>query len=304
MHDLYGREITSLRFSVTQKCNLMCFYCHREGVNNTTSTILTLAHIHRIFKLCREMNIRKVKLTGGEPLCRIDILEIVKLGRKYFENVFMTTNGILLEQYAEKLKNVGLDRINISLHSLNEKTYEFITGKNSLLDVLKGIDACRTAGISPIKLNFVVLKNINDNEINEMIKFSAENNCILQIIELEPINIGKDIYEMYHYDLSSLENNLTKIAKKIYVRKFQNRKQYFIDTTSVDACIEIVKPVHNPEFCKNCTRLRITSNGCIKPCIFSQNGVNLYEALNTNAYDEEITKLIKKAILLRTNHWD
>lgn len=247
--------IDSIRISVTQKCNLSCPYCHREGELSSEKE-LSLEEIERMMESAKKVNIKKVKITGGEPLLRNDIIEIVKIIKRYdFEDISLVTNGLLLEKYARQLKEAGLDRINIGCDSLNSN---FLKNKNNILD---GLKAAKEAGLHPIKINMVVLKGINDNEIGNMIQFARENNVILQLIEL--INTNDEFYKKYFYDLEKVEKNLERKAGRIIKREMQNRKQYDLG----DILIEIVRPFHN-KFCEHCKRLRITSDGKIKTCLF------------------------------------
>ncbi|RLI23152.1 GTP 3',8-cyclase MoaA, partial [Candidatus Bathyarchaeota archaeon] len=227
--DPFGRPTTNFRISVTQRCNLKCVYCHREG-ETSSDTEMTVDEIVEIVKLGVELGIRNVKLTGGEPLVREDVLEIVKGISKIrgVEDLSMTTNGNLLSVYAEKLVDAGLDRVNVSLPSLNEQKYKTITG-GDLKPVIAGIKAAVDAGLNPVKLNMVYMKGINTEEVHSMIEFAAETNTILQVIELEPINLDEDFYRRHHTPLDDLIRYLSGRAKEVKVRRsMQNRRVYIL----------------------------------------------------------------------------
>ena len=161
-----------MRISITQQCNLTCKYCHREGESDSRSPTreMTPAEIAKIVELTTKLGITKVKLTGGEPFLREDVIEIIERISPNLNDVSMTTNGILLDKYGETLKTAGLHRINISVDTLQPDTYENLTGKNLLSEVINGIDTVKNNGIQPIKLNMVIMKGVNENEIQDMIK--------------------------------------------------------------------------------------------------------------------------------------
>ena len=250
-------NINSLRLSVTQRCNLKCPYCHKEGQISSEKE-LNLEEIEKIIKNAKEIGIKKIKITGGEPLLRKDIISIIKIIKKHnFEDISLVTNGFLLEEYAFQLKEAGLNRVNIGCDSLSSN----VLLKN-IKNIKDGLEAAKSAGLSPIKLNMVVLKDINDKEMPAMIEFAEKNKLVLQLIELININGNKEYYKKHYFSLGSIEKELEKKAKIIINKEMHNRKQY----NWGNVIVEIVRPF-TKEFCANCTRLRITSDGKIKPCL-------------------------------------
>ncbi|MGA2934987.1 MAG: GTP 3',8-cyclase MoaA [Methanomicrobiales archaeon] len=255
--DTFGRKVTNLRVSVTQRCNLRCIYCHAEG-ERSPETEIPLSDIREILRIAASLGIRSVKFTGGEPLVREDILEIVRAVPRGLESS-MTTNGILLKRYARDLKEAGLSRINVSLDSLDPACYREITGHDRLPDVLAGIEAALGAGLTPIKLNMVVLKGINDDEVDSFLRYVRGNrNLILQLIELMEWNTCTS-----HAEINRLEEDLASRSRIILTRRMHHRKKYCVDGAEV----EVVRPRHNTEFCAFCNRLRVTSDGKLKPCL-------------------------------------
>ena len=249
------KEINSLRLSVTQRCNLSCPYCHREGELNPAKEI-SMEKIEEIIKNAKSIGIKKIKITGGEPLVREDIADVVGIIKKYnFEELSLVTNGFLLDKYAFELKEAGLNRVNIGCDSLSSN----ILLKN-VENIKSGLRAAKEAGLTPIKLNMVVLKGINDKEIVKMIEFARENDAVLQLIEL--INIDDEFYKKHYFSLKEIEKELEKKAMMVIKKDMHNRRQYDLG----DVMIEIVRPF-TKDFCQNCTRLRITSDGRIKPCL-------------------------------------
>lgn len=304
LKDRFGRMISSARISVNSICNFKCIFCHNEGIPKNEDILLKPEEIERIVRILFKYNINSVKLTGGEPMLRNDIIEIVKRIKNIgIRDISMTTNGTRFYEFAKELKDAGLNRINISMHSLNPEKYNFITNVNKYDEMLKAIDAALEYQITPLKLNVVILKDVNDNEINELINYTAKLNkrgeVILQLIELVAIGSANEssFFKKYYLNLSEIENMIMKEAIKIEVRSLHKRKKYYL---SNGAIIEFVKPMHNTEFCMNCNRIRITHDGKFKPCLLRDNNhLEFIKALRNGAPDQEIEKILKKAILLR-----
>jgi len=212
----------------------------------------------------------------------------------------MTTNGVHLAFLAKDLKQKGLMRVNVSIPSLDLKTYHSLMG-GELRGVLKGIKTAVDVGLHPVKLNMLVLKGINDNEIQKMIGFAEHTGTILQLIELEPVNITKDYYKQHHLDLDGIQKRLKEQAFEVRTRKYmQNRKVYFLPKTKV----EVVKPIENTEFCRRCTRLRVTSDGKLKPCLMrNDNLMDILGPLRNGANDKELESLFIKACKRRKPYW-
>lgn len=266
LRDSYNRPVTNLRISLTPKCNLACIYCHAEGEQSPTNPI-SADEIAEILRVAAKMDIKHVKFTGGEPLLRDDLLEIIASVPESMESS-LTTNGILLANLAYDLKEASLSRVNVSLDSLNPQTYKRISGRDCLKEVLSGISTALDAGLSPIKLNMVLLKGINESEVDDFLAFIRGNrNLILQLIELMQFNNCN-----YHWDLAGIEQNLAERSKTIFTRRMHHRKKYCLDGAEV----EIVRPLHNTEFCAFCNRLRVTSDGKLKPCLLrSDNHIDI-----------------------------
>ena len=257
LKDPFNRPVSNLRVSLTPKCNLSCIYCHREGENDP-KTPLSAAEIAEVLRVAAGFGIRSVKFTGGEPLLRPDLIEIIKSVPAGMESS-ITTNGTLLAGLAADLKQAGLRRVNVSIDSLHAATYKKITGIDKLSDVLEGIDAAIATGLTPVKLNMVVLKGINDQEIDDFLAYVRGNrDLVLQLIELMNFNDCD-----HHGDLNGLENSLASRSKQIITRRMHHRKKYCLDGAEV----EVVRPLHNTEFCAYCNRLRLTSDGKLKPCL-------------------------------------
>lgn len=285
LKDSFNRPVSNIRMSLTPRCNLNCIYCHREGEVKPEKE-LSREDIAEILHVAGTFGIRSVKFTGGEPLLRKDIIEIIRSVPPSMESS-MTTNGTLLAQYAQDLKDAGMKRVNVSIDSINRETYKKVTGLDQLDRVMEGMQAALDAGLTPIKINMVVLEGINDHEIDDFLAYIRGNrNLVLQLIELMDFNSCE-----HHTKLDGLETSLAARSKTIITRRMHHRKKYCLDGAEV----EVVRPRHNSEFCAFCNRLRVTSDGKLKPCLLrADNHVDI-----RGKHGTELEELFKKAVSLR-----
>lgn len=298
--DPYGRKVTGLRISITDRCNLSCMYCHNEGADccacGPIGHEMAPELICNIVKEAAKFGVRKVKFSGGEPLFRKDFEDILAC-LPPLKEVSATTNGVMLEKRAKTLKAAGLDRVNVSLDSLDPEKYGKITGAppGTLEKVIKGIDSAVEAGLTPIKLNMVLLKGINENEIDAMMDFIRpyKGKVILQLIEL--MNIDPELSK-YTIDSKALEKSLEERASEVRVRHLHHRKKYVIDGVEV----EFVRPMDNSEFCSHCSRLRVTADGKLRPCLLVHD--NLVDIGGASS-PEEIEKLLRLAVSRRKPYY-
>ncbi|MHA1298574.1 MAG: GTP 3',8-cyclase MoaA [Candidatus Helarchaeota archaeon] len=306
--DEYGRYVDDIRISVTKKCNLKCIYCHHEGQwknNSLKNDEMTPDEILKIVEIGTKFGIKKVKLTGGEPLIREDIFEIINKisSLKNIEDISLVTNGVLLKKTAKKLAEAGLKRINVSLDCLKPEIYKKITNSDTNIlptDIIEGIKLAIINNLVPLKINFVVLKDLNDKEIENMIELSSNLGVMLQLIELVPYRKRQGFLK-FHYDLTPIEEKIEKKAKKITIRKLQKRKVYHLNN---GASIEFVKPYHNPDFCANCHRIRVTSEGRLKPCLrVNNNLIDILGPIRAGKSDIELENLFTKAIRMRKPYY-
>ena len=290
LRDPFGRRVTGLRLAVTPRCNLACLYCHHEGEVGSPHRVISADEIAKVISAGADLGIRKVKLTGGEPLLRDD-LESILLRLPEGVEVSLTTNGILLAERAESLAAAGLARVNVSLDSLRPAVFSGITGGTAAdhRRVLEGIDAALGAGLLPVKVNFVVLKE-NEGEVWKMVDFARDRSVVLQLIELldQP---GRGVGG----DLSGIEAALEARAEDVVTRDMQRRRKYFISGAEV----EVVRPMDNTEFCAHCNRLRVTSDGKLKPCLLRND--NLVDLAGADL--EEMKRRIERAVLLRSPYF-
>ncbi|MCL7475709.1 MAG: GTP 3',8-cyclase MoaA [Methanosarcinales archaeon] len=286
--DSFGRRITSLRISITSKCNLNCYYCHNEGQSRDGSQ-MSPEHIVNIIRTASKLGVKRVKFSGGEPLMRQDFEDIL-VNIPKFRNVSATTNGVLLSKRAVSLKSAGLDRVNISLDTLQPETYANICRCNKDIHhmVLDGIQSAVHAGLTPVKLNMVMLKGINETELDDMISFVRlfDGDVILQIIE--PMDFGNYGGRV---NMDAIEKNLGSRASEVVEREMHRRKKYLLDGAEV----EVVRPIDNSRFCAHCSRLRVTADGKLKPCLLVDD--NLVDVSRAGIH--ELEPLFHKAVNLR-----
>lgn len=306
MKDNCNREIKHIRFSVTSNCNYNCIFCDREGFIPKTTEL----SVNEITQLCRILaqilKVTKIKFTGGEPLLREEIVKIISnvSGLKLYKDISMTTNGFNLADKAQDLYDAGLNRINVSLGTLKPDIYKKIYGSDSLNIVLGGLMKAKEVGLTPLKLNYVVLKGINDQEIKDLVNFCAENEFILQLIELhktsQSVSHGNGFYEKYHFDITPIIEDFENRAIDIQVRgNMQNRKVFTLPNS---AKVETIMPGH--EFCMGCTKLRVGCDGNLFGCLFrSDLGTNIKEALHNNHSLSMYEKIVKQVVDTREPYY-
>ncbi|MGD0643855.1 MAG: GTP 3',8-cyclase MoaA [Candidatus Bathyarchaeia archaeon] len=299
--DNCGRPLLNLRISITQRCNNRCVYCHREGEvkrANRSAEKMTVEEIVRIAKIATSLGIARIKLTGGEPLMRKDLPEIIAgiAAVPGLKDLSLTTNGLLLGNMAKELRERGLKRVNISLPTLNAETYRKISG-GKLEDALAGVKAAIEAGFCPVKLNMVILKDVNVGDVPEMIEYAKKIGVVLQLIELDPINVSNTYYTTHHRSLDELEEMLREKAVSIEKRQFMhNRLIYHLP----NATVEVVHPIENSDFCMHCTRMRVTSDGKLKPCLMRNDNLSdILTQIRKGANDEQLKQLFVQANSLR-----
>jgi GTP 3',8-cyclase len=294
--DNCGRPLLNLRVAVTKKCNLRCSYCHGEGEQRSeySNNEMTADEITRVIRIAVGLGVKGVKLTGGEPLTRRDIVEIVKkvAATRGLTDLSMTTNGTLLSHLAHDLCKAGLKRVNISLPTLDREVFHKLTG-GEVQEAISGVKAAVAAGLRPVKVNMLLLRDINDSSVPEMVDFAKETKTILQLIELEPINMDDTFYLASHAPLDRYDEMLKEKALIVETRRFmQNRRVYHLP----DVVVEVVRPIENTEFCLHCSRLRVTSEGKLKPCLMrNDNLTDILTPLRNGASDEQLAELFKEA---------
>lgn len=270
-----------------------------EGINENFETLMTPGEIARIVRVLTPFGIERVKLTGGEPMLRKDILTIVQLVKETgIKELSMTTNGTRLGELAYTLKEKGLDRVNVSLHTLKPDRYREITKADKHAEVVEAIHTAVQAGLTPVKVNVTLMKGVNDDEIEDLIEFTAslgEGNATLQLIEL--IDSNREFYERFHLPLPEIEERLRRRSVRMAKRRMQGRNRYQL---SNGVCVELVTPMDNCEFCSANNRMRVTYDGKFKPCLLRHdNHVDFLTSMRRGAGDDELIEIYKRATWIR-----
>lgn len=295
--DKYNRKIDYLRISVTDRCNLRCIYCMPSYgiVNKAHQELLSFEEIVEIVKAAVHLGIDKIRLTGGEPLVRKNLVNLISLlsNIEGINDISMTTNGILLKEYAAELKKAGLKRLNISLDSLRQDRYKFITRQGRLEDVLEGIRKSQELGFSPLKINCLLLDDINKDEIADFLRLTIENPVCVRFLEFMPVN---SFYRPERFIPCSFVLEIAKRFCEIEkVEILGNGSAMVYRFKHALGSFGIICPISN-KFCATCSRLRLTSDGFLKVCLHSDLKVDLRDPLRNDANKDELIALIKTAV--------
>ena len=303
MIDRFGREINYARISVTDRCNLRCRYCMPEGGVEKIShaEILSLEEILRVAEIFSRLGIKKIRLTGGEPLLRKNLPTLVRALKNLsgIEQVTLTTNGVLLKNFAEELLAAGLDGINLSLDTLDEKIFSELTRRKLFGNVREGLHAVLGAGLS-LKINCVPLRGVNDGEILRLASLAEKNFIKVRFIELMPIGCawssglrGVPTAEIF----STLEKNFGALVPVCEKNSLQGPAKYFRPKNFVGQIGFIDALEH--KFCGSCNRIRLTAAGFLKTCLSCDAGLDLKKILRAGVGDEEPAEKIREAIYLK-----
>ena len=297
MLDKLNRKIDYLRISVIDRCNLRCVYCMpEEGIESIPhDEILTYDEILRICEIVSELGIRKIKITGGEPLVRKDIVNLIRDIKNIdkIEQVTLTTNGILLHEMLDDLYDAGIDAINISLDTLNKDNFKKITRRDGLEKVLMSIDKAYDLGIR-VKINCLAIRDFNLRELVEIASFAKDREIDIRFIELMPIGFGKKYTQIDNDEiLSILESRFGTF--EIVTEKRGNGPAKYYRNQNMKGCIGFISAISH-EFCESCNRIRLTSSGFLKLCLHYNKGIDLKEPIRNGISDEDLKKLIHDTI--------
>lgn len=285
MRDQYGREITYMRISVTDRCNLRCRYCMPEDVKRLPrEELLTYDELVRVAGLAAKCGIRAVKLTGGEPLVRRNIWELVAKLKAVdgIRQVTMTTNGVLFAEYADALKDAGLDAVNISLDTLRADRFLKITGVDAWEDAWGGVQTAVKKGFQT-KLNCVLQPHVNRDEWQDLAELARTLPIAVRFIEMMPIGAGRDCEAV---DESWLRERLQEAYGELYPAQISgNGPAIYVKPAGFAGSIGFISAIHGP-FCEQCNRLRLTSIGELKPCLCYQERIPLREVLRAGDLEE------------------
>lgn len=309
--DKFGRPMHDLRVSVTDRCNFRCRYCMPKEIFGRNFAfmprehLLTFEEIERLARIFINLGVKKIRLTGGEPLLRKDIHQLITriVQIEGLEDIGLTTNGVLLEKYAQMLKDAGLKRVNVSLDALNDELFQSINDSGvSAKHILKGIHHAKQVGLE-VKVNMVVKKGMNEQEIVPMASYFKEHEIPLRFIEfmdvgesngwdLSKVISKKEIYTMLsnHFDLEPVDSSYIGEVAKRYRYKGTNAEVGFITSVS-------------ESFCSTCTRARLSADGKIFTCLFASGGVDIKQMLRDGKSDDEIIAVINQIWGNRTDRY-
>ena len=299
MQDNFGRTIDYLRLSITDRCNLRCRYCMPEsGVESLPHhDVLSYEELLRLTRLAVGLGVRKVRITGGEPLVRRGLVGFIRQLRALDPalELALTTNGILLAAMAEELKGAGLDRINVSLDSLNAERFREISRRDGLTDVLAGLQRAAAVGFVPIKINMVPIRGVNDDEIEAFAELARDNPWEIRFIEYMPVSEGLDYCSSQRVGAEEIIARLQRLGPLEAVTAAA--------TAGPANCYRIagyagqvgIIPAVSQHFCGACNRLRLTADGRLRPCLFSTEEVDLRSPLRAGASDTELRDLLLQA---------
>ena len=295
--DRFKREIDYLRISITDKCNLGCTYCmpHMKPKTFKAGEVLTGEEVLRIVRVARDFGVHKVRLTGGEPLLRDDIFELVRgIKAAGVPDLSLTTNGMFLKERAASLKEAGLDRLNVSLDTMRPDRFKEITGGGELERVLAGIDEAERVGLSPIKLNIVPIRGLNDDEVVEFAQMTVERPVHVRFIELMPSRRDWDDKKCVKSAevKERIEAELGKLEKRQFKGKGPSRNFTLPGAKGIIGFISAV----SHSFCYDCNRMRVTAVGKIRPCLFNKTEIDLLAPMREGADDAEISRLFQLAL--------
>jgi len=310
MRDKFEREINYLRVSITYRCNLHCTYCRpKEGISlQGHDDILRYEEIIRIVSVAVKMGLIKVRITGGEPLVRRGFIDFIAALKKIsgLQDISLTTNGILLEEFAQNIFNAGISRINVSLDSLNKDKYFRITNGGNLEAVLRGINKAEKIGFSPIKINTVAIKGFNDDEVLNFAELAFTKPFQVRFIELMPLGQAKSDYSKDYLPAAQL---MQKIATRYKLEKVAGKKNQAAGPATIFKIkggrgeIGFINPVSG-HFCATCNRLRLTADGKLLSCLLKEDEIDLKKALRENCSDEELARHVREAILSKPKQHD
>jgi len=306
--DQYSRHINYLRISVTDRCDLRCVYCMKEKMTFLPKKeILTLEEIERLCDNFISMGVKKIRITGGEPLVRKDIIKLIrnlnlKKTQQGLKEITLTTNGTLLKKFAKDLKKNGINRINVSLDTISAKKYEDITKFGNLTNVLDGINEAKRVGIS-IKINTVAIKNFNENELEEIMLWANKNKIDITFIEVMPMEETDISRHLQFIPLDQIYNKINSNFNLIKISKNTGGPAIYYKSSKLNINVGFITPITN-NFCSSCNRVRISSTGKLYMCLGQNDFVDFRDILRKDYGDDFIKEQILSALKIKPKKHD
>ncbi len=298
--DTFDRKITYLRISMTDQCNLRCLYCQPQSPDKKLSCqeLLSYEEVFRVIRLAVDLGVKKVRLTGGEPLVRKDIVEFIAkvASLSEIEDLRLTTNGVLLDAMAAQLKEAGVTKLNISLDSLKRERFKAITGRDMFDQVWAGINRAEQVGFEQIKLNIVAMKGVNDDEFADFAQLTKTNPFQIRFIEFMPIGSQSEWEEGKYISAEKIKKNISHLGELLPVntgRLDGPARMFKID--GYRGQIGFISPLSH-KFCETCNRLRLTSEGKLRSCLLTDKETEIKDVLRSGCSDEKIKELLIQTI--------
>lgn len=298
--DSFGRVHTSLRLSVTDRCNIRCFYCMPEkGAEFVPKdNILSFEEIYRLAQLLvAQGGVRDVRITGGEPLVRQQVPRLIEMlsGIEQLEDLSLTTNGMLLAEHAQALHEAGLQRLNISLDTLDKEVFKKITRRDGLQKTLQGIEAAIKCGFESVKLNTLAIKGVTESEVADLVRYALDRNVMLRFIEFMPLDTDRAWQQSQVFTgdqlLQMLQDEFKSVVPLSRPEPSQPAEEFQVD----QGRIGIIRSVTAP-FCEACNRIRITADGAVRNCLFATNETPLRGLMRAGASDEDLMSVIRDCL--------
>ncbi len=297
LSDSFQRPIDYLRISVTDRCNLRCIYCMpAEGISLMAhEDILSYEEIYTVAEAAAELGIKKIRITGGEPLVRAGLPTLIQMLARIdtIDDISLTTNGTLLAHHAAELKSAGLKRVNVSLDTLKTDKFRYITRCGNLSDVLEGIKVARSVTLNPIKINVVVMAGINDDELIDFAAKTINEDWHVRFIEHMPF--GESAIASSFVSVSEMRQRLAVLGELEPCEVKGNGPAKYFRLPQAKGTIGFITPV-TEHFCFQCNRLRLTADGKLRPCLLSEDEIDLRESLRSGKPSAELKRLIKEAV--------
>ena len=299
MKDPFQRTIEYMRVSVTDRCNLRCVYCMPPAGIETIhhSQVLRYEEIERIVRAAARLGVRSVRMTGGEPLVRLGVTDLVRMlaGIPDIREISMTTNGVLLARYAHELAEAGLSRVNVSLDTLRRERFVEITGRDHLSDVLEGIEAAEREGLTPLKINTVAMRGVNEDEMADFARLTLERTWCIRFIEMMPTE-GSQGADQHYLAADEILERIGRLGRLEPVSAIVgNGPARYYRYTNAPGTIGVITPLSHA-FCDTCNRVRLTSEGKLRLCLFGDEEVDLRTPMREGASAEELIMLIRDAL--------
>ncbi len=307
--DRFGRAHNYLRISVTDRCNQRCHFCMPldQQLFHSKKEILSYEEIVMVVQVANKLGIDRVRITGGEPLVRRELPKLIHMLKEQTDtkDISMTTNGLLLERFAQPLKEAGLDRVNISLHSLRPERFQRLTRFGQLEMVLRGIRKAREVGLKPIKLNALILKGFNEDEIEDLFRLTLQDEISVRLLELMPIGEALSLNGFGSYlNLTRVRAWLTEKYGLVPVAEKGNGPAQYWKVPGAPGKVGFITPISN-KYCDTCSRIRLTANGELRPCLAYDLHVNMREAIRQRDL-AAIEEAFKRALAIKPkgHHWE